>query len=106
MYSAILIQQKKRKEREHQFVMFPGSPIHPCSSTSMKMQKLEWCKQLPIQWRWNFSLLVNALVHTSAKKIIWQTLQHGFNLNSFKSEGLHEKHTVATCKLVTLSAFA
>jgi hypothetical protein len=28
-----------------------------------------------------FQLLVNALVRTSGKKIIWQTLQQGVNLN-------------------------
>jgi hypothetical protein len=50
-------------------------------------------------------MLVNGLAHTFGKKIIWQTLQQGVNLNSFKSEGLHEKHEVATCKFVTLSAF-
>jgi len=31
-----------------------------------------------------FQLLVNALVRTFDKKIIWQTLQQGVNLNSFK----------------------
>jgi len=45
-------------------------------------------------------------VHTFSKKIVWQTLQQGVNLNSLKSEGLSEKHAVATCKLVTFSVFA
>jgi hypothetical protein len=53
-----------------------------------------------------FQLLVNALVRTFGKKIILQTLEQGVNLNSFKSERLHENHAVATCKLVTFSAFA
>jgi hypothetical protein len=51
-----------------------------------------------------FQLMVNALVRTFSKKIIWQTLQQGVNLNSFKSEELYENHAVATCKF--FSSFA
>jgi hypothetical protein len=45
-------------------------------------------------------------VHNFSRKITWHTLQQGVNLNSFKSEGLHEKQALATRKLVTQSAFA
>jgi hypothetical protein len=71
----------------------------------MKTQKFEWLSGCFKQWRWNFDLLVNVTVYTLGKNLFGGLQSKGVHFNAFKSDGLHEKHAVATCKLGTFSAF-
>jgi len=72
MYSEILIKEKVEEETESNNLLFPSSPINPCSGTSKRMAQAV-AKTMEVE----FQLLVNALVCTFDKKITWQTLQLG-----------------------------